>query len=143
MNKTRRLARFIDGARDAGPKNSGPVFYAAVGGVVFLLLNIGALVLLTINYEHDRAADAVCHEHLVPNGDLNGCDFAGDHLTHRDLTNADLTNTHLAYANLSGTDLTEADLTGADLTRATLVSVTWHNTTCPDGTVTSRIPCGT
>jgi hypothetical protein len=52
------------------------------------------------------------------------------------LTNADLSGANLTNASLEGADLEGADLTGADLTNAFLGSVTWSNTTCPDGTNT-------
>ena len=64
------------------------------------------------------------------------------------LTDADLTNTALTLANLTDADLTRADLaladldetnlTRANLTDANLTGVTWHNTTCPDGTYSNR-----
>ena len=48
------------------------------------------------------------------------------------LTDANLTDAVLDDANLSGAILTDAKLTNANLFR-----VTWSNTTCPSGTVTS------
>ncbi|MFJ5798476.1 pentapeptide repeat-containing protein [Streptomyces decoyicus] len=54
-------------------------------------------------------------------------------LVHANLRDADLDNAVLDHANLTG-----ADLTGADLRHASLVGVTWHDTTCPDGTNSDR-----
>jgi uncharacterized protein YjbI with pentapeptide repeats len=58
-----------------------------------------------------------------------------------DLSYADLTNAMMYDLDLRGANLTGADLTGADLAYlntsygpADLTSVTWSNTTCPDGT---------
>ncbi|MFD3539619.1 pentapeptide repeat-containing protein [Streptomyces sp. NPDC058662] len=55
-------------------------------------------------------------------------------LAHANLRDTDLDNAVLDHANLTG-----ADLTGADLRHASLVGVTWHDTTCPDGTNSDRV----
>ena len=88
---------------------------------------------------------------------LAGANLKGANLTAMDLTKANLTNANLKGANLTAADLTEASMDQADMTGATLtgayltgayligvelsgantVGVTWLNTTCPDGTVTS------
>jgi uncharacterized protein YjbI with pentapeptide repeats len=54
------------------------------------------------------------------------------YLVDANLTGANLSGANLSLANLTGANLTDVDLSGASL--GTLTSVTWSNTTCPDGT---------
>jgi len=61
--------------------------------------------------------------------DLQGANLQGDNLSGATLTNADLNG-----ANLQGANLTGASLAGASVTGANLQTITWSNTTCPDGT---------
>ena len=83
-------------------------------------------------------------EAKLTEANLAYADLRFANLTRANLTDADLTNTDLTLANLTDADLTRADLARADLdetnltranlTDANLTDVTWHNTTCPDGT---------
>lgn len=54
------------------------------------------------------------------------------------LRGANLAGASLRNADLTGADLTDADLRNADLQGAKVGGVTWHNTTCPDGTRSSN-----
>jgi uncharacterized protein YjbI with pentapeptide repeats len=76
-------------------------------------------------------------------GDFTGADlsningggyivFSGDFIG-ADLTNADLSGARIGVEGNSA-DLTNADLTNANLSGAVFGSITWNNTTCPDGT---------
>ncbi len=81
------------------------------------------------------------------NGVLNGADLSGADLTnanfnlamidHADFTAANLTGAIFISTELNHVNFSNANLTGANLTVSTTVQVTWSNTTCPDGTVTS------
>ena len=62
---------------------------------------------------------------------------AGANLYDANLPNANLNNANLAGANLAGANLTGAVMTDAQLVNANVIGVTWSNTTCPNGTVTS------
>ncbi len=87
-------------------------------------------------------------EAKLTEANLAYADLRFANLTRANLTDADLTNTDLTLANLTDADLTRADLARADLdetnltranlTDANLTGVTWHNTTCPDGTYSDR-----
>ena len=61
----------------------------------------------------------------------------GANLSDANLTDANLTGANLSLANLTDAAIGEANLSGAILFAANLDGVTWGNTTCPDGTVTS------
>ena len=160
----------VSRASDIGPKNTGPVFYAAVVVVVFMLLNVAALVWLVVDHERDRAALNPCKNNRLLQTDLSGCDLsnanlrgapwaevnlAGANLNNADLRDADLSNANLAGvdltaadlnravltgANLTGADLTRANLGGAELADAIVDDVVWVSTTCPSGTTKSG-PC--
>lgn len=58
---------------------------------------------------------------------------------HGDLRGANLRRADLRLADLRGANLTNADLRWASLDGANLTEVTWHNTTCPDGTVSDTV----
>ncbi len=83
----------------------------------------------------------------LSSADLRGVQMSDTNLSDAILYDADLSpkpvggtgeyKTNLTNANLSYADMTDADLTGADLTGAKgLDTVTWSNTTCPDGSNT-------
>ena len=73
-------------------------------------------------------------------GGATGAIFDGADLHRADLrwtifNAATFVGADLRYARLNGADLSRADLTGANLRHARgLPSVTWSDTTCPDGT---------
>jgi uncharacterized protein YjbI with pentapeptide repeats len=58
-------------------------------------------------------------------------------LTGADLTGAGLSRADLSFAYLLNANLTNANLLWANLSNANLSGVTWHITTCPNGTVTN------
>ncbi len=74
---------------------------------------------------------------LAPYADCTGADLRA-----ANLIGLDLTGIILKGAILSDANLTDANLRGADLTDARLNDVHWANTTCPNGTVMTGIPCG-
>lgn len=81
------------------------------------------------------------------NGMLSGADLSGADLTNANLSLAEIDDTKFTGANLTGAtfimtnmnhvNFTNANLTGANLAVGSAVQITWSNTTCPDGTVTS------
>ena len=62
----------------------------------------------------------------------------GTYLPKVELTGVNLAAANLASAFLEGANLTNAFLGGSDLTDANLTGVTWSDTTCPDGKITSE-----
>jgi len=81
------------------------------------------------------------------NGMLSGADLSGADLTNANFSLAEIDDTKFTGANLTGAtfittnlnhvNFSNANLTGANLAVGSSVQVTWSNTTCPDGTVTS------
>ena len=67
---------------------------------------------------------------------LSGLDLHG-----ADLTGARLVRAHLVRTNLSNVDLTDATLLKADLSHSLQAGITWSNTVCPNGHVTTAAPC--
>jgi hypothetical protein len=80
-------------------------------------------------------AGLICAD--LTNANLSGANLNQADLTGANLTGADLAGANLTGANLTGANLTGANLTGANLNKANLDGVTWSNTTCPDGTLSS------
>ena len=68
-------------------------------------------------------------------GFFNGADLHNADLRGTSFAAARFVGANLRYARLNNVDLSRADLTGSTLGHATgLSSVTWSDTTCPDGT---------
>ncbi|MBV5273404.1 MAG: pentapeptide repeat-containing protein [Lamprocystis purpurea] len=89
----------------------------------------------TYRPDFDEADSSGCT--LAPYADCTGADLHGANLVGLDLTGIILKGAILIDANL-----TDANLRGADLTDAQLNGADWSNTTCPNGTVMTGIPCG-
>src|SRR5919197_1952822 len=68
------------------------------------------------------------------NVNLTGTYLDSANLSSANLSQAHMERTVLSHANLSGVKLNFADLAGASLAGANLTSVSWLQTTCPDGT---------
>ena len=74
-------------------------------------------------------------EASLRHSNFDGADFTRANLTNADLEGAGLEGADLSRAVLQGVNFTDADVQGARFHQATgLSSVTWSNTTCPDGT---------
>jgi len=58
---------------------------------------------------------------------------------HGDLRRANFRTADLRMADLRGANLTNADPRWASLQGANLTETVWHNTTCPDGTVSDTV----
>ena len=72
---------------------------------------------------------------------LDGKDLSGMSLRDTDLTGAHLVGARLVRTNLTNADLTDATLRKADLSHSLQDGITWDNTVCPDGHVTTGVPC--
>ena len=91
---------------------------------------------------NESLSDVNCY-----NGMLSGADLSGTDLTNANFSMAEIDNTNFTSANLTGAtfinsemdhvNFTKANLTGANLSGASSIQITWSNTTCPDGSVTS------
>lgn len=124
------------------------------GGITGLPASLPAEVELADGY-------LLCAGAMLAGAHLNGADLSGDYLPNANLAGAqlagaNLTGASLGSANLTGADLEHADLTNiylgsanltkADLAHATVTNdignaytgVIWSDTTCPDGTNSSR-----
>ncbi|MGA7420361.1 MAG: pentapeptide repeat-containing protein [Acidimicrobiales bacterium] len=76
----------------------------------------------------------------APNGtttNLSGADLSNANLNRANLSGENLSNANLSLTNLNGANLTNANLDGATTTGANFNKVTWSDTTCPDGTLSS------
>jgi uncharacterized protein YjbI with pentapeptide repeats len=72
---------------------------------------------------------------------LDGLALNGQSLAGADLYAASMVGTLLVRANLARTDLTDASFRKADLSHTQFEGALWDNTTCPDGRVTTGVPC--
>ena len=80
------------------------------------------------------------------NGMLSGANLSGADLTNANFSMAEIDNTNFTGATLTGatfinTEMSHVNFTNANLTGANLEGaagqITWSNTTCPDGSITS------
>jgi hypothetical protein len=74
----------------------------------------------------------------LPKANLTTVDLSNAKLIGADLSGATLYGTNLTTANLSGANLASAILSGTDETSLDLTSVTFCQTTMPDGTLNNR-----
>jgi uncharacterized protein YjbI with pentapeptide repeats len=70
--------------------------------------------------------------------DLNGVRLERANFSNMKLTDVSLRDADLRSANFSGAKLTRVNLMGADVTNASFSATTWHDTVCPDGTISRQ-----
>jgi Pentapeptide repeats (8 copies)/Collagen triple helix repeat (20 copies) len=104
---------------DCGFASGTQLNYADLQGALFNGARMSGVYI-----EHSNLEDANLSGVLLPNATISGTDFSGANLFQADLQDA----------TVVGANFTNANLTGAFDTGATLLSITWDNTTCPDGT---------
>jgi Bacterial Ig-like domain (group 3)/Pentapeptide repeats (8 copies)/IPT/TIG domain len=96
-----------------------------------------------LNLSGAKLAGANLTNANLSGANLTGANLGGANLTNANLSGANLTGANLGGANLTNANLSRANLTGADLagaivTGANFSSVTWSNTTCPNGTTSNN-----
>jgi uncharacterized protein YjbI with pentapeptide repeats len=79
--------------------------------------------------------------------DLSHLNLAGALITHANLNGANLTGANLSgdsliYSTFGGANLRDANLTGANLGQADFTGAVWSNTTCVDGSLSTRHVAG-
>ena len=74
---------------------------------------------------------------ILTNADLTGAIVTDAILWKANLTGAIVTDAILTNANLYDANLRGANLQGANVSGVNLYGVTWHDTVCPNGTVTN------
>jgi DNA-binding SARP family transcriptional activator/streptogramin lyase len=117
------------GAVRARARLDEPVALAAAGGSMWVL-DRGTAELVRIDGPGCDEAPFV-----GPEADLRACELARSVFAGVDLSGADLRWADLHSSLLQRADFTDADLLGANLQGSTLDHATWHNTRCPDGSL--------
>ena len=137
----------LDGAVLSGAQLAGAMLAdadmagAIVDGATFANADLTRVDAHNVDFTASTLSGALLTGADLVGANLTKANLSGMMLTRADLTGAVLKQARLVDTSLSGANLTDATLLGADLTRAGLDKVTWWNTTCPDGAVTTGAPC--
>ena len=108
--------------------------FAQAGDANFVRANLDGANLFSTSFAYSDLASSI-----LTAVDASGVDFTHANLTYTNARDGDfpdsiMVDSNVEYASFYGADLSRADLTGMqNLSTANVSSVTWKDTTCPDG----------